>query len=330
MESFCLSQGVTTIMEKGAGAQSPLSVDGSQSVVELLHDLYKKEELNLRIHEAVIGLDSYVDECFHPGWISRFYDDHLTVGSIKLWSDGALSAHSAYLSEDYYDQPHHRGNCKFTDEELISLFQKFDRLGVQIEIHAIGDAATTQILNCYEAAFADCLDRDRRFIMDHVHVPQEEDIWRMAKLNIINSTQYIQFAADMELLPKVLPAAMIKRVYPWRSVLDAGCRLVNGTDMDLVSPFLMMYIAITRRNENGVNTLEKKPYQTLSRMEALRSCTTDAAYAMFMEEQLGSLEPGKHADFILIDRDYFHCPIDDIKKIIVQKTYIDGELVYQK
>jgi len=330
MENICLSQGTTTIMEKGAGAMSPLSVEGSRNSIALLHQLCGNGQLKMRIHEAVIGLDPYCDECFAPFWTPYFYDDHLSVRSVKLWSDGAFGPHSAYLSEDYHDQPGHRGNRKFTNEELISLFRKFDDLGVQIEIHTIGDATTTQILDCYEQAFADSLNRDRRFIMDHVHVPQPEDIQRMAKLNIINSTQFIQFAADMDFLPVVLNPDMVKRVYPWRAVLDAGCTVVNGSDMDPVNPFLMMHVAVTRTNEQGVNTLESEPLQKLTRLEALRSCTSDAAYAMFMEDKLGSLEPGKHADFILIDRDYFTCPEDEIKDVTVTKTFIDGEMVFEQ
>lgn len=328
MERICLSQGTTTIMEKGAGAQSPLSIEGGEQILPLLHELYQSGGLKLRVHEALIGLDPFVKEYFQTPKAQFCYDDHLLLHSIKLWTDGAFGPHNAYLSEDYYDQPGHRGNRKFTDQELIDLFRMYDGLGVQIEIHTIGDATTTQILDCYEAAFADSLDKDRRFIMDHVHVPKPEDIVRMGRLNIINSTQFIQFAADMGFLPVVLSPEMVKRVYPWRAVLDAGCRIVNGSDMDPVNPFLMLYVAIARKNEQGVNTLEAEPLQKLTRLEALRSCTTDAAYAMYMEDRLGSLEPGKHADFIFIDRDYFTCPEEEIREITVDRTFIAGRQVY--
>ena len=201
---------------------------------------------------------------------------------------------------------------------------------MQIEVHTIGDASTTQVLDCYEAAFADALDKDRRFIIDHVHVPKPEDIVRMGRLNIINSTQFIQFSDDMGFLPEVLPEEMLPRVYPWRAVLDAGCRIVNGSDMEPVSPFLMLYVAIARKNEQGVNTLEEEPLQKLTRLEALRSCTTDAAYAMFMEERIGSLEAGKYADFIFLDRDYFACPEEEIRDIRVEATYISGQPVFSR
>jgi len=150
----------------------------------------------------------------------------------------------------------------------------------------------------------------------------------MGRLGLINSTQFIQFAQDMGFLPVVLSPEMVKRVYPWRAVLDAGCRMVNGADMDPVNPFLMLYVAIARKNEQGINTLEEEPLQKLTRLEALRTCTTEAAYAMFMEDRLGSLEMGKYADFILIDRDYFTCPEEEIRQIQVNATYVAGEQVY--
>ena len=134
----------------------------------------------------------------------------------------------------------------------------------------------------------------------------------------------------MGFLPVVLSPEMVKRVYPWRAVLDAGCRIVNGSDMDPVNPFLMLYVAIARKNEQGVNTLEAEPLQKLTRLEALRSCTTDAAYAMFMEDRIGSLEAGKHADFIFLDRDYFACPEEEIRDIRVEATYISGQPVFSR
>ena len=330
IEAICLSYGTTTIMEKGAGAQSPLTVTGGKKIVKQLRSLYDENKLKIRIHQAVIGLDPYADEHFGQEWEPFSHDDHLSVRSVKFWTDGAFGAHSACLSEDYYDQPGHRGNRKFSDEELTALFKKYDDLGVQIEVHTIGDATTTQVLDCYEAAFADSLERDRRFIIDHVHVAQPEDIIRMGRLNLINSTQFIQFSADMGFLPVVLSPDMVKLVYPWRAVLDAGCRMVNGADMDPVSPFLMLYVAIARKNVDGINTLEEEPLKTLTRMEAIRTMTTETAYAMFMEDRLGSLEPGKHADFIFIDRDYFTCPEEEIRDITVEATYIAGKQVYAR
>lgn len=330
LQEIFLSQGITAVMEKGAAAQSPLTVTGGKPVVELMHRLSQSGWLKLRLHQAVIGLDPYADEAFQGAWEPFCYEDRLSVRSVKFWTDGAFGPRSAHLSKDYRDRPGHRGSRWFADEDLIALFRKFDALGVQIEVHTIGDASTTQVLDCYEAAFADALDKDRRFIIDHVHVPKPEDILRMGRLNIINSTQFIQFSDDMGFLPEVLPEEMLPRVYPWRAVLDAGCRIVNGSDMDPVNPFLMLYVAIARKNEQGVNTLEAEPLQKLTRLEALRSCTTDAAYAMFMEDRIGSLEAGKHADFIFLDRDYFACPEEEIRDIRVEATYISGQPVFSR
>lgn len=331
-EKYVFENGVTCIMDKGAGGESALSYNCGRELVKILEDLYSEGSLKMRIYEAIIGEDEYFEDCFKNGKRMALFDDKLTIRGIKLWSDGAFGPRSAWLKSEYKNGIGHSGNQKFTDSELIHLFKKADSKDLQIAIHTIGDASTEQILNCYEKAFSDSLDKDRRFIMDHVHVPQEKDITRMAKYKIINSTQFIQLSSDMDVIQDILSDEMITRLYPWRSVANSGVLITNGSDspVDPIAPFESLYVAISRKSINGNNCIEDEPYRTLTREEAIRAYTTNAAYSMYCENKLGSLEPGKYADFIIIDRDYFTCSLEEIKDIKVVKTALNGNYVYER
>lgn len=330
-QEYLLKNGITAIMEKGAGAESALMADCGRQAVRSLENLYKRQEMKLRIHESIVGIDEYFDDCFAEGPRKDMYGDRLTIGGIKLWADGAFGARTAYISEDYKDRPGERGNRKFTDDELIALFRKADEKGLQIAVHAIGDACCAQILDCYEKAFKDSPEKDRRFIIDHFHAPKTSDIDRMIKNKIILSTQFIQFATDVDMLGDIIPQSMMENLYPWRQVIEKGGTMCNGSDtpVDSAEPFKALYVAVTRCNLNGKNNLEKPPLQPLTRIEALRAYTTEAAYARCEEDNAGSLEKGKLADFIVIDRDYFRCPVEEIKEIKVLQTFLGGEKVYQ-
>lgn len=330
-EEYLLKNGITAIIEKGAGIESALMTDCGRQAIKSLENLYKRHEMKLRIHESIVGTDEFFYDCFADGPRKNLYGNRLTIGGIKLWADGAFGARTAYISEDYKDRPGEKGNRKFTNEELIAIFRRADEKGVQIEVHAIGDACCAQILDCYEEAFKNSLDKDRRFIIDHFHAPKTSDIDRMIKNKIIFSTQFIQFATDINMLEGIIPEAMMKNLYPWRQVIDKGGIMCNGSDtpVDSAEPFKALYVAVTRCDLNGRNNLEKPPLQSLTRIEALRAYTTYAAYARCEEDNAGSLQEGKLADFIVIDRDYFNCPVEEIKEIKVLQTFIGGEKVYE-
>lgn len=328
-----LRAGITTAMDKGAGTSSALSTDCGRAVIRRLEDLYESGALKVRFHESIICNDEFLDDCFRDGPQLGLYDGRLTIRSMKIWTDGAFGPKTAWLTQSYADEADHRGNQKYQNEELIAYFKKADELGVQVAIHTIGDASSAQILDCFEAAYAGSLDRDRRFTIEHFHVPRPEDITRLCKYPIINSTQFIQFSSDMNMVHGLLPEDMIPRLYPWRQVLDGGAVIVNGSDMDPLDPFKAMHVAVNRESLEGVNVMDPTPeareHNKLTRMEALESYTTKAAYSRFEEDISGSLEAGKYADFIVIDRDYFTCPAREIKDIQVLRTVLGGETLYE-
>ena len=150
--------------------------------------------------------------------------------------------------------------------------------------------------------------------------------------NIIVSVQFSQFSSDMDSLGSILPDELLTNIYPWREILDRGGIICNGSDapIDPVNPFPAMYIAVSRKSLSGKNLYEKDFSRALTRTEALEAYTTSAAYAKFEEKVSGSIEPGKYADFTVIDRDYFECPVEEIRDITVLETIIAGESAYKK
>ena len=327
-----LKNGYTSVMDKGAGIESPMDEEGARACISAIHRMYQSQKMKIRIYEAPAGTDEYFDECFKDGPIVGMYDGKLTIRGIKLWDDGAFGPRTASLSTDYRNMPGHRGNQKLKDDLLIELLKKVDSLGLQAAVHSIGNASTKHILKCYEAAFSDSEDKDRRFIMEHFPIPDEEDMRMVLDNNIIVSVQFSQFSSDMDSLGSILPDELLTNIYPWREILDRGGIICNGSDapIDPVNPFPAMYIAVSRKSLSGKNLYEKDFSRALTRTEALEAYTTSAAYAKFEEKVSGSIEPGKYADFTVIDRDYFECPVEEIRDITVLETIIAGESAYKK
>ena len=330
MQNELIKNGITSAIDKGSGAEAPLSLNCGRKAITALKELCEEGKMKCRFYEEIIGTDEFLDDCYSRPPETDEYEGLFTMRGIKIWADGAMGARSAWLSEDYKDKKGFRGNRQYTDEQLIHMFRRADDHGYQIAVHAIGDATCTQVIDCYEKAFADNLYKDRRFIIDHFHIPSPRDIDRLVKYNMIMSTQFIQFSSDMQVLPHILPDDLLQRIYPWRQVLDKGGIVCNGSDVpiDFPPPFKAMHCAVTRKDLSGVNCIENPPLPALTRYEALKAFTVSAAYTMFEEKKKGAVAPGRYADFVMIDRDYFQCPTDEIKEIQVLKTYIGGEKVY--
>lgn len=328
-EYQALSVGITTLMDKGAGRILRNVPRHGRQMIEVTEELHKKDDLKIRVYQAIIGYDETLENIFKNGVIEREHGGKFTMRCVKLWNDGAFGPRSAWITEDYIDQAGNRGEGEFTDDELVYLFKRADDMGLQIAIHTIGDAATTQALDCYEKAFADSLTKDRRFILDHCIIPNEHDIERIVKYNIIASVQFCQFSSDMDTIGGALSKKLLSRFWPWKKIIDMGGLVVNGSDApaDPMNPFEGLYVAVTRKSLRGVNLVEEPPYQTISRLEALKTYTINSAYCRYQDEVTGSLEVGKDGDFIVIDKDYFECDEEDIKNIKVLSTYIDGEEV---
>ena len=257
------------------------------------------------------------------------FDDRLQMRAVKAWIDGALGSRGAALQADYSDEPHRRGLMLYTAPQMQELAQLTASKGWQLNVHAIGDAGNHVVLDTFEAKLTAAQRKALRPRIEHAQVIALDDIPRFAGLGIIASIPPTHATSDMNMAEDRLGPQRIKGAYAWRTMINAGVRLAGGSDfpVELPNPFLGLYAAVTRQDRDGKPPGGWYPQQKLTREEALRLFTIDAAYAARMETSVGSLEPGKWADFILIDRDYFQVPESEIDDTVVKATYVAGKRI---
>ncbi|RXT03841.1 amidohydrolase [Ammoniphilus sp. CFH 90114] len=305
--------------------------------IESMKALYEKDQLKVRLNVMVAnGQGGATGEslafAYGKGPEIGLYGDRLTIRSVKLVGDGSLGSRSAALIEDYHDRPGHKGNYRFTDEELYRLVKEARKYGFQVATHAIGDGAIQQSINVYERVLKEDPLPDHRWKIEHFQVANAEEIQKIAELGIMPSMQPVHATSDKNMAEDRVGPERIKYAYAWRKTIDAGSHIVGGSDapVELVNPFHGIYAAITRMDREGTPEGGWYPEEKMTREEALRAFTIWAAEGHFEENLKGSLEVGKLADFIVIDRDIMKCPETEIKDIQVLKTVLGGEVVYEK
>lgn len=257
------------------------------------------------------------------------YEDRLQMRAVKAWADGALGSRGAALLQDYSDQPRHRGLMMYTRGQFQELATLAAAKGWQLNVHAIGDAGNRLVLDTLETLLTKEQRQALRPRVEHAQVIALEDIRRFGRLGVIASIQPTHATSDMNMAEDRLGPARVQGAYAWRKLLNAGVRLAGGSDfpVELPNPFHGLYAAVTRQDRDGRPPGGWYAQEKLTREEALRLFTSDAAYAGHMEHATGSLEPGKWADFILVDRDYFQVPDSEIDDIRVLATYVAGRQV---
>jgi predicted amidohydrolase YtcJ len=215
-------------------------------------------------------------------------------------------------------------------EDLEAQIDKALACGFQAGVHAIGDRGNRVALDALESAIQKYGDNPGRHRVEHAQTLTAADIPRFSELEVIASMQPTHATSDMYWVGDRLGPERVTFAYTWRSLLDSGARLALGSDfpVEKVNPMLGIHAAVTRQDTKGWPQSGWYPQESLSREEAVRGFTLDAAYAGFMEESVGSLESGKRADFIVLDQNLFTVDASEIATIRVLETWLDGELVY--
>ena len=256
--------------------------------------------------------------------------DTLNIRAVKLYADGALGSRGAALLAPYSDMPTQHGLLFMSEPEMQAKIETALKAGYQVNIHAIGDAANHEVLDAFEGAYKDVGGRELRNRIEHAQVVTLADIPRFKQLGLIASMQPTHATSDKNMAEDRIGAERLKGAYAWRSFLDQGTRIAGGSDFPVESdnPFFGLHAAVTRTDHANQPPDGWHPEQAMTLVEAFRAFTLDAAYAEHQENTLGSLEPGKWADFILIDRDLFKISAADIWKIKVEQTWLAGRRVH--
>ena len=284
-------------------------------------------ELDMRIYAMVSGAGKNLDDIGKP--LTGYGGDKLDIAAVKLYADGALGSRGAALLEPYSDDSENRGLPFWTANELITFTKKANDMGFQVGIHAIGDSGNRMALDAFEKAQGS-QPSELRNRVEHAQIISLDDIPRFAELGVIASMQPTHATSDMNMAEDRLGPDRIQGGYAWRRLLDSGAVLASGSDfpVELPNPFYGLSAAVTRQDRGGVPEGGWYIDQGLTRAEALHSFTLAAAYAAHQEDRMGSLEPGKWADFIIVDRDYFDIPNSEIDDIQVIETWVGGKRVF--
>ncbi len=317
----CLRKGVTSFQDLG----------GSFEQVEVLRGMADDGSLDVRIwmalREPVTDLKSQLPKTKLKGYGNH----HLTVGGIKRSIDGALGSHGAWLLEPYTDLSTSAGLNTATIEDVVACAEVALEHELQLCVHAIGDRANREVLNIYERTFGDRGDRKGlRWRIEHAQHLHPDDVARFAKLGVIAAMQGIHCTSDAPWVYRRLGEdRAASGAYLWRSLLDAGAIVTNGTDAPVedLNPIASYYATVTRKLPDGSAFF---PEQKMTRMEALRSYTLSNAYAAFEEDLKGSLEAGKLADIVVLSKDILECPEDEILDATVAVTIVGGEVLYER
>jgi predicted amidohydrolase YtcJ len=266
---------------------------------------------------------------FAPRPTTWLFADRLRLAGIKFYTDGALGSRGAWLKRPYTDEPGTRGLQIHSDAELYDLANRSAAAGFQLAIHGIGDAANAQVISTFEK-LGRVYPGDRRWRLEHAQVLDPTDIPRLAPAGIIASMQPTHQVSDRTMAEVRLGPDRLAGAYAWNSILKSGARLAFGSDypFDRPNPFPGLAAAISRHDLNGQPPGGWQPQERVSFEQALAGFTRGAAYASFAEGKIGSLEPGKWADFILVDRDVSQVDPQSLGRTQVLETWVAGKRVW--
>lgn len=306
--------GLTTINDAGLDRET----------IELIDSLQQAGKLDIRLYAMISNTPENLDHFLDREPIKT---EKLNVRSVKFYADGALGSRGAALKEPYSDKHNHFGALLSSVEDFKKTAARIANSEYQMNTHAIGDSANYVVLKTYDSLLD--LSEDRRWKVEHSQVIDQEDFHYFSK-NIIPSVQPTHATSDMYWAQDRLGEEREKGAYAYKKLLDQAGIIALGTDfpVEKVSPFLTFYAAVARKDTQNYPEGGYMKEQALSREETLKGMTIWAAYSNFEEDEKGSIEPGKFADFVILEQDIMEIPENEIPDVKVNSTYLGGKKVY--
>lgn len=321
----CHKNGITSFHDAGIPKET----------IALYDKMKLAGKMNIRMYAMLTGWDEkLLHEWYEKG--PMIDPDHrFTIRSVKLNCDGALGSRGAWLLEPYTDRPDHFGHETLPMEFVKKTAINGLKHNFQVCSHAIGDRANREILDRYEAALNETsmLEADHRFRIEHAQHLHPDDIPRFAELHVIPAMQAVHMSSDRPWAIDRLGEKRIKEgAYMWQDLLQSGVPIVNGTDVPVepLNPIASFYASVSRKTLKGIPEGGYEPAQKMTRTQALKSYTLDAAYGAFEEKIKGSISVGKLADFTIYNQDLMTVDENQILNTEVVMTIFNGKVVYER
>ena len=313
-EKSCLAAGLTSLSDAGL----------DQEIVLLIDSLHKEGLLSIHVNAMLNPTDENMNHFINHG---IYVTDKLTVRSIKLYVDGALGSRGAMLKKPYTDDPKNSGIQITSTEVLKQICLLAYHKGYQINTHCIGDSAISLMLQIYTGILPE--NNDLRWRIEHAQVFDPQDLHLFRQYSIIPSVQTTHATSDMYWAEQRLGADRVVHAYAYKTLLDQNGWLPNGSDfpVESISPIFGFYAAVARKDLNGFPSEGYRTKESLTRFQALHAMTIWSAKACFAENEKGSLEPGKSADFVVLDQDIMTVDEKTIPRTRVLETYIGGRKI---
>jgi len=317
----CLSVGLT------GGHDAGVDLD----TIKIYKELIDEGSFDFRIYAMISAQDEAAEIYLKRGPEIGYGNHRLTLRSFKLFADGALGSRGAAFYQPYCDDPGNCGLITLNQDAAYKLMIRALKHNFQVNIHCIGAKANGMVLDLYQKALNEVPVEDHRFRIEHASVLRPADFERFSRLRAVASMQPTHCTSDMPWAEARVGAKRINQTYAWRTFLNNGVKIAGGSDAPVESenPFFGIYAAITRQDQKGWPEGGWHPEQRLTREEALKLFTIDAAFAAFEEDIKGSLKEGKLADMVIIDQDIMSIPASEIFKIKPVMTIVGGKIVYK-